>query len=149
LLNLIHGAVLKGKVNLKDVIGRFSQAIIATSGAGLISLCDFPMGSCGDASDLLGEYLREHDYGDWIYMHGQKGDQTHAWIEQDDVIIDITVRQFGTDMPMVTNNHEWYQQFEPEPEGRLASIATSGATPDYVLKLQDAYSRIATVIDTS
>ena len=39
----------------------------------------FPKGCCGDTSDLLAEYLAQHDIYTY-YVCGQKGTQSHAWL---------------------------------------------------------------------
>lgn len=61
----------------------------------------FPRGCCGDASDLLGEYLLEHEIHS-IYVCGklyleepEEGFQSHAWLTVDGLIADITGDQFG------------------------------------------------------
>jgi len=86
-----------------------------------ITLRDFPKGSCGDASLLLAEYLKSKGIGPLTYVCGQivtdhqRGDiQTHAWLEMDDIIIDITPDQFDgvTQQIMVTKDHSWHEQFE-------------------------------------
>lgn len=64
------------------------------------SLNSFPKGSCGTASEMLAEYLREHGI-ETYYVYGtyQDGDdfskQSHAWLEtSDEITIDITRDQF-------------------------------------------------------
>jgi hypothetical protein len=62
----------------------------------------FPTGACMDASDLLGTYLSERGYGTFERVCGERRDphdatsrQTHAWLERDGLIIDITADQFA------------------------------------------------------
>ncbi|OPZ87669.1 MAG: hypothetical protein BWY74_03344 [Firmicutes bacterium ADurb.Bin419] len=40
------------------------------------------MGSCGDASLLLGKYLDEMGLGQFDYVCGELGRQSHAWLEK-------------------------------------------------------------------
>ncbi len=65
------------------------------------SFKDFPKGSCGDTSLILATYLEENGYGKFDYISGErwveetKQSQSHAWIERNKLIIDITADQFG------------------------------------------------------
>lgn len=65
-----------------------------------ISFSGFPRGCCGDASELLAEYLEEHGIGTvqicGEYLRGEFYDkQSHAWLlTEDGIIIDITGDQF-------------------------------------------------------
>ena len=72
----------------------------------------FPWGSCGDASLLLAAYLRDEGLGDFelIAARGTNGD--HAWLQQGEVVIDITADQFtGFDFAVYVGNDEWHRQF--------------------------------------
>lgn len=55
----------------------------------------FPMGWCGATSRALGAYLIERGYSSVDYVFGYRGDISHAWLEIDGWIIDITADQFG------------------------------------------------------
>lgn len=61
----------------------------------------FPSGCCGDASDLLAQYLLDNgiktDYVCGIYWGSSDGNvQTHAWLIVDKhIIVDITGDQFS------------------------------------------------------
>ncbi|MGH3906498.1 MAG: hypothetical protein ACRDTE_20305 [Pseudonocardiaceae bacterium] len=63
------------------------------------SLSRFPAGSCSDASILLGEHLLKHGFGDWEQVSGERRTghlfATHAWLERDGLIVDITADQFA------------------------------------------------------
>jgi hypothetical protein len=83
------------------------------------TLVDFPKGSCGDASILLGEYfLRQGERG-WVYIAGRRKSDgyTHAWIEKKGLIVDITSDQFddGRDPVNITRDRTWHEQFEVDP----------------------------------
>jgi hypothetical protein len=94
---------------------RLRRAIIATRGAGLISFEYFTAGGCGDASIFLGQYLSDDGFGDWEYVKGDRGsDQhTHAWIEREGILVDITSNQFeGVSAEIVvTRDPSWHSQF--------------------------------------
>lgn len=91
------------------------------------ALFQFPRGACGVACDLLAEYLWRHDHGPWRYRWGvaKAPRGSHAWLEQGDVIVDITADQFEeiTAPVLITTNPAWHLQFRPGPSKRLASLA--------------------------
>ena len=63
--------------------------------SGLPTLINFPRGSCGTTSRLLGAYLENNGHGVWNYMCGYIGKQSHAWLEKNGMVIDITSDQFS------------------------------------------------------
>ena len=93
--------------------------------ADFISLQDFPHGACGDAAPLLGQYLFDEGLGIWTYVCGERpGGQSHAWIELDSVIADITADQFTgvSDPVIVTTDTRWHGQFQQRESGHPALI---------------------------
>ena len=104
----------------------FRQAIIDANGGGYIGFTEFPMGSCGDASILLGEYLHEQGHGEWTYVSGvREGQQfqSHAWLERDGWLLDITADQFDeiSESVWLTQDRSWHEQFLYAPEDELAA----------------------------
>ena len=74
----------------------------------------FPIGCCGDACDLLGQFLLDHNIRTY-YVCGTYRDgvfentQSHAWLlTEEDVIIDITGDQFHTDSNFLCYNYRVY-----------------------------------------
>ncbi len=56
----------------------------------------FPKGCCGDTSDLLAQWLWDNGYESRYYCGRRAPDQrTHAWLEVDDLVVDITGDQFS------------------------------------------------------
>ncbi|MFI6401477.1 hypothetical protein [Streptomyces sp. NPDC050548] len=110
---------------VRSAAAAFRQAILACPDTGLISLRDFPHGSCGDASPLLGQFLRDQGFGVWEYVAGERGsDQhTHAWLEQGGWLLDITADQFPgvRESVVLTQDRSWHAQFR-QTERRAASI---------------------------
>jgi hypothetical protein len=45
------------------------------------SFREFPLGSCGDASDMLGVFLSETRGVECDYVMGMANNQSHAWLE--------------------------------------------------------------------
>lgn len=74
----------------------------------------FPNGCCGTASDFLSKYLEQNGIRT-TYVAGMKTNRiTHAWLEYDDLIIDITADQFPEidEKVLVSRNRHWYEQYE-------------------------------------
>ena len=59
-----------------------------------IDFKEFPHGACGDTCDLLGRCLEELGLTGWVFVFARRGERTHAWLERDGVIVDITTDQF-------------------------------------------------------
>ena len=75
---------------------------------------NFPKGACGDATLLLGRFLIEHNYEPFMYMLGERGTSSHAWLQRGELIIDITADQFDdcNCAIVVSEQSEWHLQFE-------------------------------------
>ena len=105
--------------------GRLIQ--IPQGGFRLLSLADFPRGSCGDVSELLGQYLSDSGLGAWSYPNGTQSDPffTHAWVERDGLIVDITADQFpDTSEPvLLTTDRTWHDaRFPSGPSSKAANL---------------------------
>lgn len=76
----------------------------------------FPRAACGATAEVLGRYLRDAYGLDAQYVCGHKpGHQTHAWVEVDGTIIDITADQFGMDPVIVSTESSWHSEWRKEP----------------------------------
>jgi len=110
---------------VRDAAERFRKAIEETDETRLpIALQEFPLGSAGDATPLLGTFLIESGLGKFDYVSGQRGGDrkhrwtTHAWLQQGPLIVDITADQYrDCDEPViVSRNSVWHEQFNGEKE---------------------------------
>lgn len=76
---------------------------------------DFPRGCCGDTAELLAAHLKDAGLGTFSYISGwdTEAQTSHAWLEKDGHIIDITPDQFedAYERPFVTADDTWYQRF--------------------------------------
>ena len=82
-----------------------------------ITFHNFPGGSCGDAALLLAKYLEELGFGRFDYMLGQRAGHSHAWLQREELIVDITGDQFE-DMPysvFVETESTWHERFSASP----------------------------------
>lgn len=83
---------------------------------------DFPRGTCGPASEILGRLLKEQLRYDGVYVCGcehpqLRADQSHAWFEVANILIDITYDQFD-----LTGLSGWVFPREAGWHARFASI---------------------------
>ena len=61
----------------------------------------FPRGSCSSACFLLGRWLTENRHRDFDYVSLNDGTCSHVWLQNDDLVVDITGDQFGPPVPPV------------------------------------------------
>src|SRR6187399_769363 len=85
---------------LREQATRFRAAIERCAREALPTTFDnFPRGSCGDVTPLLGTFLADQGLGAFTYMLGERVGgvryQSHAWLEVEGAIVDITADQFG------------------------------------------------------
>jgi hypothetical protein len=101
---------------------RFREAILKCDKDELpLSLADFPVGSCADASILLGTYFKDNGINGFILIKGKRGVgsslETHYWLEKDKMIVDITADQFEDihEAIFITDsNSTWHGTFKKE-----------------------------------
>ena len=80
----------------KDILSLaavFREAIENTPGLP-VPLDRFPKGACGETCDLLAQWLWEHHIESYYYCGRHADGATHAWLEADGQIVDITGDQF-------------------------------------------------------
>lgn len=78
-------------------------------------LKNFPRGCCGVVSELLGDYLSSQLGLQVDYVCGEKDGGSHAWIECDGVVIDITSDQFEGRPPVyIAVRDSWYSSWQEE-----------------------------------
>jgi len=106
--------------NIELLAHRFRNAIesgISASDPDIVTdICfsQFPEGCCGDASELLAQFLLDHNIKTY-YVCGTYGDesfenmQSHAWLLTEDfMIVDITGDQFRNDSRFFFYKHSVY-----------------------------------------
>ncbi|BDI33354.1 hypothetical protein CCAX7_54050 [Capsulimonas corticalis] len=89
-------------------------------------LSAFPVGACGAAAEILQRRLKAAGMGEFKYICRYRYPPdgrtvTHAWLEKDDLIVDITADQFegeGQDPVIVTRFSPWHAAWQtPEQQG--------------------------------
>lgn len=134
---------------ISDIATALRYAILSTPRPKRpIGLLEFPLGSCGDTVLLLGTLLSEAGFGEFSYVSVGREDiekkawQTHAWIEQDSLIIDITADQFPekmNDAVIVTKESPWHAGFSNRRRHVANLDAVEGPT---MPKLREYYKSI-------
>ena len=129
---------------LKELSLQFRNAIISYGIKKLpISFHEFPLGSCGDVSLILGKYFDEMGLGQFDYVCGEIDGKTHAWLEKDGIIVDITADQFNEiadEIIVTTNNDYFYKRFK---ENLRHKYIQSFGNDDFVdMELLPAYYQI-------
>lgn len=111
---------------VKTEAHRFRRALDNALAAGEFAehpaLMTFPTGTCGIVSALLCRYLRDRGLGDWQNVSAVRRSpttgewqRTHAWIQRDHIIIDMTADQFvgeGRSSVWVGEADAWYRSWE-------------------------------------
>jgi hypothetical protein len=116
--NHVYGEAVE---QLEILARQFREAIERTPRNQLpLGLQNFPVGACGDATLLLGHYLKAQGFGYFDYVSGTRGEgddwHSHAWLRREDVIIDITADQFPEidQAVIVATGSPWHGEFESE-----------------------------------
>jgi len=101
---------------------RFRQMIEEADWSNLtIEFEKFPKYSCGDASTLLAQYMIDAGCDTPTYVVGEIVETfrslSHAWIELDNIVLDITADGFDPNMPavIVKENSAWHERFDEHP----------------------------------
>ncbi len=105
--------------NLTKLASRFRLLIENADRSKLpISFENFPAGSCGDAAILLAQYLIDAGCDTPTYVSAELVRHpnllSHAWIELDGIVLDITADGFEADAApvIVTENSAWHDRFD-------------------------------------
>ncbi|RMM79824.1 hypothetical protein ALQ71_00046 [Pseudomonas coronafaciens pv. striafaciens] len=110
-----HEELLQAK--LEALVSRFRAAVecVLKVMDAPSHIQDFPRGCCGIVSELMGDYLNTLGIGDFHYVCSAKDGASHAWLELDGLIIDITGDQFP-DRPQVYVGEpdDWYNEWEED-----------------------------------
>lgn len=118
-----------------------------------IGMRSFPRGACGDTALLFGAFLVDRAIPGFKYICGERGSQanntwtSHAWLQRDDLVIDLTADQFP-DAPagvIVSGPSLWHMQFSTEQGQESDFRKWSGYGADL---LHPMYSRVLSVLQS-
>jgi hypothetical protein len=116
-----------------------------------IGMQSFPNGACSDTALLFGAFLADRAVPGFKYICGERGSMTdntwtsHAWLQRDDLVIDLTADQFS-DAPasvIASNPSPWHLQFDTEPGQESDFRKWSGNGADL---LHPMYAKVLSVL---
>lgn len=85
-------------------------------------LARLPAGACKAVSLLLARYLHDMGFGSpYLVANGDRAPEgetweTHAWLQLDGLLIDITADQFGQPPVMITDRSSFHECFRGQQE---------------------------------
>ena|ERR1700722_16831640 len=108
---------------IRNAATRFRLAIEGSLSELPPEMHSFPLGQCGTVTRLLGAYIEESGLGCFDYVTGgridpiepQEGAWSHAWLEKEGLIVDITADQFAekrAECVIVTRDLSWHRTFD-------------------------------------
>jgi hypothetical protein len=98
---------------------------------------NFPNGCCGNTSDLLGQILSNQGVVGLKYVYGMRGKASHAWLELNGQIIDITSDQFedGCGAVFFAPESEFHKSFKNQTKSEIAISPILASAYSKFLKL--------------
>lgn len=90
-----------------------------------IGLNNFPRGCCGNTSDILGQYLSDKGASNLMAVSGCRDGKSHAWLEFDGFILDITSDQFhdGCGNIFIGRESEFHASFKNQVKDKIRTSA--------------------------
>jgi len=132
---------------IKNLATQFRKAIERCDLKNLpVTFDAFPLGSCGDTCILLGKWLEQNGYEDFDYVVGEREERSHAWLEKNGIIVDITADQFDDKLPtvIVSHDHSWHSQFI---EDERYPVADEWNVPDNLTQFEEMYNYIIRFVE--
>ena len=123
----VKGVRVMDTLKITEITHAFRKGFEIQKDQGLLPnrLEDFPSGCCGVASELLGHYLNTQHGLKAEYICGERDGLTHAWLELDGVVIDITGDQFDGRPPVfMAAKDEWYTSWEEASRSFAVHVPT-------------------------
>jgi hypothetical protein len=107
---------------ITEAVRRFRTALERCHEELGLTFRSFPKDCCGDVSELLAAFLKDEGFGEFALVSGWRSgsDQSHAWLEKNGLIIDVTADQFedGAGLVMINEDLTWHAQFGDHRERR-------------------------------
>jgi hypothetical protein len=98
------------------------------------------LGACGDVTLLFARHLYQNGFPLPEYVAGERDDgPRHAWIECDELIIDLTAGQFqdAPERVMITRDRSWHAQFKEQRRHPADIGLYDENTREYLLEAYD------------
>jgi hypothetical protein len=94
---------------------RLAVEIVVETGNVPMHIQGFPRGCCGIISELMGDYLNTVGIGEFFYVCGMRDGASHAWLEINGLIVDITGDQFPDRLGIYVDKPDaWYGEWEED-----------------------------------
>lgn len=111
---------------------------------------NFPSACCGDASQLLASFLIDSGHKRFALISGLRFDDdrptSHAWLEHNKFIIDITIDQFMDTDIYIISDHTWHNSHFPmQTQLRINADFRNDSDESNVL-LYDVYNGILKIL---
>ena len=141
--------VLRRSLEFREAIERSDKSKLP------VSFSNFPRGSCGDAVPLLARYLESCGLGSWLYVSGVRSGElgdgsffSHAWIRNEELVVDITADQFEDffEKVFVASSSEWHASFKITDE-HVASFDVYGES--VMRELEATYLQVMSFLSLS
>lgn len=119
-----------------------------------ITFESFPRGACGDATLILGTYFIDQGFSEFNYMLGDYGSHeddtwsSHAWLQNGDLVVDITADQFPeiSEKVIVSRDSSWHRALK----GNAENVANFRIyDQNTVANFQRIYSKVVAEIVTT
>jgi hypothetical protein len=107
-----------------------------------VTFREFPSGACGDTCEVLAEILKELGYGNSQYVTGlRENGNSHAWLQFDSIIVDITADQFDeiSENVYVGPLNDWYRSFEVQQKHDAGYSRLDASS---IAELSNVHSRV-------
>ena len=138
---------------IRKLATRFRNAIESLNVTELpLTLHKFPRGSCGDTCEMLGAYFIDQNLGEFKYIRAKRweghNEESHGWLKQDNLIVDITADQFneGINKVFVSENSEWHENSWTIIDSRVANYRND---PNVNYKIEEYYHTISSKADSA
>ncbi|MCS8413368.1 hypothetical protein N0754_18865 [Pseudomonas aeruginosa] len=105
---------------------RSALEVLASQGKVPRSMNTFPAGCCGITSVLLGDYLNTRFDLQIEMVSADRGEGSHAWLDYNGTVIDLTADQFGDRPPVFLDKPDsWYGTWKVDLRGVAQHIPTA------------------------
>ena len=129
---------------MESLVAEFRAALDKIDWAKMpIGFKDFPLGTCGDISDILAEHLYLQGIENIDYVCGENESGTHAWLEIDGCAVDVTADQFDeiTDKFLIQSPKIWHSIFEERNRRAAGYKKMSGSAISEIMQVHKEIER--------
>lgn len=137
---------------MKDILRHFCSALQQVNWSKMpAQFQEFPLGTCGDISDILAEHLYSNGFNSIDYVCGFYNGRSHAWLEINGYAIDVTANQFHDISAhfLYQQPELWHYKFEEQTRRKAGYKTFRGpAIQDIELLHDEIIERLGHLIKT-